>query len=106
MSDPDGYQFGGQDENFAGLGHGHRTHYIKSWAPEFQAVLSGAKTFEARYNDRGYAVGDDLILEEYNPVIGEYTGRTVLVHVTRLLKLDDLPNGPKRWVVMGIRVGP
>lgn len=41
----------------------------------FEAVSSWKKTFEIRYNDRDYKVGDLLVLREWD---GEkYTGREV-----------------------------
>lgn len=42
-------------------------HELKIEPAYFEAVLSGAKTFEIRYNDRGYQKGDTVILKEYNP---------------------------------------
>ena len=46
----------------------------------FSPVEKGVKKFEIRYNDRDYAVGDMLILREYD---GErYTGRRVAVKIT------------------------
>lgn len=43
------------------------SHSLKSWPSHFRALLSGAKTFEIRFNDRGYQVGDRLILKEFTP---------------------------------------
>lgn len=42
-----------------------KTHAIKLLPDFFDAVADGRKTFELRYNDRGYAVGDELILVEH-----------------------------------------
>jgi hypothetical protein len=55
------------------------THELKTWPGPFAAVLSGEKTHEVRKNDRGYAVGDRLLLREYvvQPVrrqCGQYLG--------------------------------
>lgn len=41
-----------------------KTHTLKTDPDVFQAVLSRAKTFEIRLNDREYAVGDTLCLRE------------------------------------------
>jgi hypothetical protein len=42
----------------------HQYHILKTDPDQFQAVVSGVKTFEIRLNDRGYAVGDVLGLRE------------------------------------------
>ena len=38
-----------------------RTHSIKIREEYADAVLSGDKTFEIRYNDRGYQTGDQVV---------------------------------------------
>ncbi len=52
-------------------------HELKAWPAYFEAVKSGVKTFEVRKNDRGYQVGDDLVLNEWSPDKGGYTGRKI-----------------------------
>lgn len=37
-----------------------KTHIIKAWPEFWDALADGRKTFEIRYNDRGYAAGDIL----------------------------------------------
>ena len=51
-------------------------HDLKTWPPFFDDVLTGAKTFELRRDDRGYAVGDVVTLREWAPD-ADYTGRTL-----------------------------
>ena len=34
-------------------------HELKCWPEYFEAVISGAKTFEVRKNDRDFAVRDE-----------------------------------------------
>ncbi|WP_444812245.1 DUF3850 domain-containing protein, partial [Streptococcus canis] len=36
----------------------------------FEAIMDGTKTFECRYNDRDFKVGDELLLREYDPKKG------------------------------------
>lgn len=60
-----------------------KTHNLKSWPEFFQGVLDGRKKHELRRkDDRKFEVGDILILQEYDPVSNEYTGREVGVEVT------------------------
>lgn len=63
-----------------------KTHYLKTWPEPFAAIVDGRKTFEVRVNDRGFEVGDRLILQEYNPGSAEFTGAYVIVKVTYLLQ--------------------
>lgn len=51
------------------------THELKTWPPFFEEVMNGIKSFEIRKDDRGFMVGDTLILREYD--LGEYTGRQI-----------------------------
>lgn len=50
-------------------------HCLKIWPEHFQQVLSGAKPFEIRKDDRGFAVGDLVCLREFEPATQDYTGR-------------------------------
>ena len=68
-----------------------REHALKTWPSYFTDILEGRKTFELRSNDRDFAVGDILVLEEWNPEpllynAKGYTGRKVRVEVTSLLQ--------------------
>jgi hypothetical protein len=49
-------------------------HRVKCWPEPFAAVVSGAKLYEIRVNDRDYRVGDVLWLEEWSPETATYTG--------------------------------
>lgn len=50
-------------------------HLLKTWPEYFRAVADGSKTFEIRVNDRDFAAGDILVLQEFDPKHGEYTGQ-------------------------------
>ena len=52
------------------------THELKISPDYFWDVYYGRKNFELRKDDRGYQVGDQLLLREW--VGGEYTGREVM----------------------------
>lgn len=86
-----------------------RTHTLKTDPDVFDAVASGQKTFEIRWNDRNYQVGDELILRKTRytgeqmieglPL--EYIGEPIRATVTYIL------HGPvyglaRGWVIMGI----
>ena len=77
-------------------------HYLKTWPTFFESIFVGAKTFEVRKNDRAFSIGDTLVLEEYRPDTGEYTGESLVVTVSYLL-----PGGQfgieEGYCVMGIR---
>lgn len=56
-------------------------HELKLNTAYFPSVADGSKTFEIRKNDRGYEVGDVLILREYDDA-ENYTGKRLVVDVT------------------------
>lgn len=75
------------------------THELKILPEYFEAVLNGNKTFELRKDDRGFKVGDTLILKEFKPGIYDssgpekvtikecgYTGREVEKKITYIFK--------------------
>lgn len=58
-------------------------HYVKSWPVFFQAIKKGVKTHDLRSNhDRDYKVGDELVLQEFDPVTGTYTGDEIVCRIT------------------------
>ncbi|HKY41333.1 MAG TPA: DUF3850 domain-containing protein [Polyangiaceae bacterium] len=42
-------------------------HVLKTWPNAFEAVRDGRKRFEWRSDDRGFEVGDTLVLALYDP---------------------------------------
>jgi hypothetical protein len=88
------------------LRSGATVHLLKTERRYFEALLSGAKTFEIRRNDRGFAVGDGLHLSEVEPPLAHvhdiyFTGRTLDVEVTYIA--DDPRFVLPGFVVLGIR---
>jgi hypothetical protein len=61
-------------------------HKLKTWPLYFAAIVSGAKTFEVRKNDREFLVGDSLFLMEFCPKDESYTGRQWVVIITYIFK--------------------
>lgn len=87
---------------------GAQTHHLKTWPQYFAALWSGDKTFEIRYNDRGYQRGDVLVLREWtrdncgcatvpphDPNCTGYSGRTVTARVGYVLGSTP-PRGGQR----------
>lgn len=73
---------------------------LKTLPEYFDAVDSGKKTHELRYDDRNYAVGDILILHEWKN--GEYLKRRLCVKITHILK--DCELGLKEgWAILSIK---
>lgn len=78
-------------------------HELKCQQPYYDDVRNCDKTFEVRVNDRVYAVGDTLELQEWDINTG-YTGYHVLVAVTYLTDLTPVIQMESRdnYVGMGI----
>lgn len=80
---------------------------LKTDPAVFQDVLEGKKTFEIRFNDRGYQVGDLIVLKETKftgQQMGEgrpliYTGREMQKQISYILSGYGLQDG---WVILGI----
>ena len=67
------------------------THRLKTWPEFFNATLNGEKKFEVRRDDRGFSVGDELILCEWDPnlfSIGGHTHREIITTI-----IFKLPGG-------------
>lgn len=65
--------------------------------------MDGTKTFECRYNDRDFKVGDELLLREYDPQKG-YTYRCIVRKITYILSVFiGLKDG---YVILGVTNEP
>jgi ASC-1-like (ASCH) protein len=81
-------------------------HELKTWTKYFEAIKSGHKTFEIRINDRDFKPGDTLYLQEYDPEINFYTGRTIIKVVGYVMEstsnhnhMDGIQNG---YIIMSL----
>jgi hypothetical protein len=98
------YRLHNQDEKRK---DGPMKHYLKTDPEPFRATWSGQKTFEVRLDDRGYRVGDELILIETvhtgaemkagQPLIG--TGRVATTTVRYILR-GPIYGLADKWVIM------
>jgi len=70
-----------------------KTHNLKTWPEPFAAVVAGEKRHEVRKDDRGFEVGDTLILREWVPETQTYTKRTMTCTVTHITRGWGLPPG-------------
>lgn len=74
-------------------------HELKLSSKHFDSVRDGSKAFELRFDDRNYAVGDILVLREFEN--RKYTGRVCWREVTyKLCGYQGLQPG---WCILGIR---
>ena len=64
-------------------------HDVKCWPHLFSTIARGEKRHDLRRSsDRDYAVGDKLLLREYDNRSGTYTGRTLTVTITYMTSAD------------------
>jgi Domain of unknown function (DUF3850) len=65
-----------------------RTHELKSWPRFFHPIVARERVHELRRNDRGYRVGDRLLLREYDPETDAYTGSFCEALITAMTSRD------------------
>jgi hypothetical protein len=65
------------------------THKVKSWPHLFEAIRSGEKKHELRKHDRDYRVGDTMVLQEFDPAVGSYSGREVEAVITYITSAKE-----------------
>ena len=68
------------------------THTLKIDPIYFQPVLDRKKTFEIRFNDRNYQVGDAVVLQEYDGKTDQYTGRSLSATITYVTSYNQKPH--------------
>ncbi len=73
-------------------------HIIKCHPEPFAAIKAGTKNFEYRFNDRDYALGDRLVLSEWDPVQSEWTGEEIEKQIDYLV--SDCFGIPPGYVVI------
>lgn len=66
-------------------------HTVKSWSMFYCDIIAGTRTSDIRLNDRRYAVGDFMLLREFDPVKQLYTGRSETVLITYLQNSKSNP---------------
>lgn len=66
-------------------------HNLKTWPEPFMSVFSNVKKFEIRKDDRGFNVGDSVLLCEWDPKSREYTGRMMKFPITYIGRGFGIP---------------
>ncbi|MFD3034330.1 DUF3850 domain-containing protein, partial [Streptococcus agalactiae] len=74
-------------------------HLLNCYPEYFEDIMDGTKTFECRYNDRDFKVGDELLLREYDPQKG-YTYRCIVRKITYIL--SDFIGLKDGYVILGV----
>ena len=77
------------------------THALKTWPEYYKAIEDESKTFECRKDDRGFKVGDHLLLQEFDIDGKCYTGKEWEGQITYLLR--DFIGLKKGYVIFGIK---
>jgi hypothetical protein len=84
------------------------THFLKTDPEVFKMSFCGTKTYEIRLDDRGFKVGDVLMLEETlysgsymkeNGLAPEFTGRQLMRRIDYILGGYGLKPG---WVILSV----
>lgn len=95
-----------------------KEHHLKCLPEPFAALADGRKLFEFRRDDRGFQVGDVLVLMEWEPlpgggcpspdptripeIVARFTGRELYRRVTYILRGQRF-GVPEGFVVMSIK---
>ena len=77
-----------------------KTHEVKLATSWWADIVNGKKRFELRKNDRGYKVGDKLLMQEY--AAGTYTGRNILADITYML--EEYSGLAEGYAILGIEL--
>lgn len=84
-------------------------HELKTDPEVFDAVASGEKTFEIRFDDRGFKVGDTLHLRKTQHTGAEMKEGAPLIYLDAMgVEVSHILRGPiyglqEGWVIMSIR---
>lgn len=93
---------GGEDCDSSGSRRGRRRHLVKCWPEYFDAMAAGVKTFDVRYDDRHYQVGDLIIQRRWNRVTQTDDGDTLGQEITYILRDAEQFGVAEGYVVLGV----
>ena len=78
-----------------------QVHELKIYPKYFNPILEGKKSFEIRKDDRGFQVGDKVILKEWNNI--EYSGREIHAYINYILD-DKFIGLAKGYVALSLSI--
>ncbi|TFI58640.1 DUF3850 domain-containing protein [Sphingomonas parva] len=65
-------------------------HELKCWPKFFEPIAQGRKRHDLRrVGDRDFQVGDRMILREFSPETGSYTGRRQTVEISYITSATE-----------------
>lgn len=76
---------------------------LRCWPEFFEPMLDGRQQFDYRRDDRGFKVGDTLLLREYRPDRLTYTGRELVAGIIYILHGDARIMLPEGFCILGLR---
>lgn len=101
MGEVEGRVYSPTDESaYWADGWRNAVHTLKTVQPYFGDVKTDRKRFEVRRDDRGFRVGDLLILAEWD---GNWTGQDCVREVTYVLRDGEDFGVQSGHVVLGLR---
>lgn len=68
-------------------------HQVKTWPDSFRAHKAGDKTFELRFNDRGFQRGDLFTQKEWDPTSETFSGDQMTHRIVYVLNGFGLQPG-------------
>lgn len=83
-----------------------KEHIVKSETDYFSQLWRGQRAFEVRRNDRGYAVGDIIVFQEYDRVNGAYSDREERRRISFILPADTRLGLMPGYCVLGLTAVP
>ena len=76
-------------------------HELKTYPKYFNETLKGNKPFECRLNDRGFQIGDTVILREWDNI--KYSGREIKGKIKYILD-DKFIGVAKGYVIFSLDI--
>ena len=76
-------------------------HTLKTDSPVFDAMLRGDKDFDVRPDDRGFKIGDMVVLLDHYPDANVFSGRAMTRLIKYILKGGQYGIEPG-YVVLGL----
>jgi ASC-1-like (ASCH) protein len=70
----------------------------KIWPEFFEKIKKGVKTCELRLGDAEYKPGDIIVLKEFDPKKGKFTGRSIEKEVTDVINTNEIKFWPKEMI--------